>query len=521
MHIVGPTTTPPEIYEAFATNLPLYAEFALKIRTKNHGIQPLTFNRSQLYLHSIAEQQLVETGKVRILVLKGRQCGISTYTAARFFHKVTHGNGLRAFILCHASDATHNLFDMANRFYEHLDLDLKPEADRQSRHELNFGNLDSGYRTGTAGVKGAGRSATYQYLHGSEVAFWRDADEHAKGALQAVPNNSGEIFLESTSDGMGGYFHQLWRDAKLGLNEYIAVFIPWWWQDEYRSNVPEATVWDDSELVYQESHGIDNKQLMFRREKTRELGGELQFKREYPANPAEAFEASSDDQLIKTEWLTQAIEYQLSESRGALVLGVDPARYGADYTALVLRRGREVIDAQVYKDLSLMETVGIVKTTIDYFEHHKQYNPLSQVFIDVGMGAGVIDRLLEMDYEVVKGIDFGARALNEEIYVNRRNEMWQEMGNWFEGGSVSLPAGMPLMDALVTDLSGVRYSFDVHNRKVLERKELTKKRTGKSPDIGDALALTFAEHVLDWFEHQYIVEQPRRAWIGRSPKTGY
>ena len=79
------------------------------------------------------------------------------------------------------------------------------------------------------------RSSTIQLFHGSEVAFWPFAETHAAGVLQAVPNQPGtEIILESTANGVGNFFHKKWREAETGRSEYLAIFVPWHWQDEYR-----------------------------------------------------------------------------------------------------------------------------------------------------------------------------------------------------------------------------------------------------------------------------------------------
>ena len=86
-----------------------YAPAHLKIRTKTGGIDPFVFNRAQLHIHSKLEEQKAATGKVRALILKGRQQGCSTYVAGRFYHRVTHAVGLRCFILTHEDAATQNL----------------------------------------------------------------------------------------------------------------------------------------------------------------------------------------------------------------------------------------------------------------------------------------------------------------------------------------------------------------------------------------------------------------------------
>src|SRR3546814_12265242 len=90
---------------------------------------------------------------------------------------------------------------------------------------------------------------TVQYFHGSEVAFWPFAADHAAGVIQAVPDIAGtEIILESTANGIGNYFHQQWQRAEAGQSEYQANFIPWYWHGEYRSEVPAGLVPTEDEL---------------------------------------------------------------------------------------------------------------------------------------------------------------------------------------------------------------------------------------------------------------------------------
>lgn len=159
----------------------------------------------------------------------------STYVGGRFYHKTTHNKGTQCFILTHALDATNNLFKMAQRFYQNTPNLVQPDISTNNSKELIFGRLDSGYKLGTAENKAVGRSSTIQLFHGSEIAFWANAHEHTKGILQAVPDATGtEIILESTANGVGNYFHQMWQKAEGGMSDFIAIFVPWFWQDEYK-----------------------------------------------------------------------------------------------------------------------------------------------------------------------------------------------------------------------------------------------------------------------------------------------
>src|SRR6202171_4268392 len=116
---------------------------------------------------------------------------------------------------------------MVDRFHTRCPDDERPAPGAANAKELVFDALDSGYKVGTAGTKGVGRSATIQLFHGSEVAFWPHAETHAAGALQAVPDVAGtEVILESTANGMGNLFHETWRGAQDRDNDYIAIFVP-------------------------------------------------------------------------------------------------------------------------------------------------------------------------------------------------------------------------------------------------------------------------------------------------------
>lgn len=270
-----------------------YAARCLKILTKKGTKEPLALNEAQQYIHEQLEQQLADTGKVRALILKGRQQGASTYVEARLYHKTSHRKGVRAFILTHLDEATANIFAMAKRYHEHCPALVKPSTAASNAKELVFDKLDSGYKVATAGSKGTGRSATIQYFHGSEVAYWPNAQTHFAGALQAVPDAPGtEVILESTSAGPEGLFYEMCRDASAGQGEYILIFVPWFWQAEYRRRAPgfKAT---EEEREYARKYGVDDEQLAWRRAKIVELGGVEHFRREYPADAEEAFTADA------------------------------------------------------------------------------------------------------------------------------------------------------------------------------------------------------------------------------------
>lgn len=473
------------IRQRLKDDFPHYAAKCLKIRTKSGAIEPLKLNRAQLYLHALAEKQRAETGKVRIIGLKGRQQGFSTYVEGRIYWRVTHQKGVRAFILTHEEEATKNLFEMANRYHEHCPELVRPHTGAANANELNFDLLDSGYKVGTARTKGTGRSSTLQYFHGSEVALWPNAEEHVSGVLQAVPDMPGtEIFLESTAYGIGNYFHQAWQQAESGEGDYKPVFIPWYWQDEYRRELTEGFVLSPEEAAYATFYQCDAKQMAWRRAKLTELKSEMLFKQEYPATAAEAFQTTGVNSLIGNEFI-MAARKAVVDPYGPLVVGVDPAGEGKDRTAIAFRRSRKCTKIDTYIHKRPMEIVSICARIL------KNHQPAA-MFIDVGeRGSGIVDRLRELGWENVIGVNFGSRAIHDKLYVRRRDEMWCLLRDWLEGGQVQIPDD----DALHADLAGPSGGPNTNNQMVLEKKEDMAKRGLRSPDMGDALALTFAEPI--------------------------
>src|SRR5262249_18789884 len=172
------------------TDLPYFAECCLRLRSKTGAIVPFVFNSAQRKLHEMIEEQKRKTGKVRAVILKSRQLGISTYIAARFFHQCINRPGLRCFILGHTRQASSNLFQIVKRFYDQLPEEIRPKIGTSNAEELLFSQLDSGYLVSVATSEGTGRSATAQLLHGSEVAFWDDLDQQMAGLLQVVPHTA-------------------------------------------------------------------------------------------------------------------------------------------------------------------------------------------------------------------------------------------------------------------------------------------------------------------------------------------
>lgn len=472
-------------------DLEKFSEKFLTIKAKNGMVIPFVFNVAQKYIHSKLEEQREKTGKVRAVIVKGRQQGCSTYIQGRYFKKIVTSRGKKAFILTHETEATKNLFEMTKRYYEKLPEGLCPAADRSSAKELRFLQFDSGYSVGTAGNKGVGRSQTIQLFHGSEVGYWPNAEEHAKGVMQAISNESGtEIILESTANGVNNYFHKMWRSAVSGESEYQGIFVPWYWQPEYRVSTNGFECTDDEQdlLDFYSHDNLSIEHLAWRRLKIKELSsdeeaGKELFYSEYPMTADEAFRNPTENAFINAKYVMRARRNNF-HSDSPLIIGVDPAISDRDKTAIIRRRSRKAYDLETFRNHNTMEICGRLTQII------REERP-QKVYVDcIGIGAGIVDRMQEMGYTMVEGVNVARSANEKDRFANLRVELWWIMRDWLMQNE--LPVQIPDDD----DLHGALCS--VNNRKprsngqqLIEGKDDLKARGMPSPDEADALSLTF------------------------------
>jgi hypothetical protein len=431
---------------------------------------------------------------VRAIVLKARQLGVSTYVAARKFHRAIHNPGLRVAVVGHERRASSNLFGIVKRFYENMPAEIRPSVGTSNAEELIFDRIDSGYLVSVATVEGTGRSATAQLLHASETAFWANLPLQLASLLQVVPDTDGsEVIIETTANGYND-FHTLWRKAEAGESEFMPIFLPWSIDPQYRKKTPPDFVMDEAERKLAELYGLDAEQIAWRRAKISQLGSADYFAQEYPINPAEAFISSTFDSFISADLVLKARREKI-EPYGPLIIGVDPAGTGADRTAIAWRKGHCITKVESRRGLDLMEVTGWVSKII------REENP-AKVNIDVGgLGIGVYDRLMELGHKssVVSAVNFGGKPIEiaplDEAGnpaggpANRRAEMWSNLKAALERGRFSLPD----KDDLQADLVSCGYKYRSDGRLLLEAKEDMKKRGVPSPDLADAVALCFSE----------------------------
>lgn len=476
-------------------DFPLFSRHCLKIIGKAGGIaQPFVLNKAQLYVHSRIEKMAEDFGRVRALILKGRQQGISTYVAGRYYHRSSMRSGVSASIIAHEQKATDNLFKMVRRFHDHNPT--APSTGATNSKELIFDKLDGGYRLATAGSKDVGRSTTAQLLHGSEVAFWDNAEMHLAGIGNTVADIAGtEILLESTGNGIDNKFHSMWQDAVAGDGEYIPIFVPWYWQNEYCLDVPAGFDLSSEESRYMSAHNLQLGHMVFRRNKTVSYGQgfEWLFDQEYPAIPDLAFNSPTSDPIISPTLVAAAINSTYRDDIGALIIGCDPAEYGDDRTGIAFRRGRVCFRIEQYTKQSTMDVANRLA------RYYEEFRP-DAMFVDrIGIGAGIVSRLQELGVPVI-GVNSAERATEPDLYYNQRAEMWYRMQKWFNDQPCRIPNNL----ALASDLSAPSIKYNAERRqRMVEKKEDMAKRGMRSPDLADALALTFSATVMQQRDSGY------------------
>lgn len=282
-----------------------YIEKYLKIRTKAGELKQLKLNSTQRKIYEKIQELQRQKKPVRIIILKARQMGVSTITEALIFHRTATSKLTNSLIIAHEADASTNLFNMSKLFYDELPAPLRPMRKASNAKEIVFENptadptekeknpgLRSKIKIATAENREAGRSDTIHCLHASEVAFWPDAETVMVGLMQAVPNTPNSfVIIESTANGVGGYFYDMWKQAENGENDFIPLFFPWFEHEEYRMPVPSDFSLTDEEKKLKEKYHLDDEQISWRRWIIRNnfKGDEEKFRQEYPSNPEEAF----------------------------------------------------------------------------------------------------------------------------------------------------------------------------------------------------------------------------------------
>jgi hypothetical protein len=228
---------------------------------------------------------------------------------------------------------------------------------------------------------------------------------------------------------------------------------------------------------------------------------------EYGADSSQAhvevygeFPNAGDDQFISSGVVDDAMAREKYKDQSApIIIGVDPARFGADATVIAIRQGRDIVRIDRHRGDDTMTVVGHIIEAIEEFK------PALVVIDEGGLGAGIVDRLKEQRYKI-KGVNFGNKSAQPIMYGNKRAEMWGKMKEWLKTASI------PKDRFLKTDLISPMMKPDSRGTIFLESKKDMKARGLASPDAADAICVTFAFPVA----HREYTEPKRRVVSDRG-----
>lgn len=252
------------------------------------------------YIQAIEDQYNAHK-PVRIIILKARQLGFSTITEGVLFNWLFLHPGTHALVLAHESDTTEELFAKTKVYWEQWPFANLYNLKSDTKSSMHWLETKSQIKIATAGNRVTGRGHTAHAIHLSEVAFYPDPKKLMLGLQQSLPEEHGTfLVVESTANGVGNYFYDMWNDAVSGESDYQPMFFPWWRHPEYRR---KTTLTVRSELDADERWLLKeiNKnnvsdammRIQWRRYMLKNKVADLQeFMQEYPASPEEAFISS-------------------------------------------------------------------------------------------------------------------------------------------------------------------------------------------------------------------------------------
>ena len=245
-----------------------FAKMNLYIKNKFANIVPFVPNEPQRALIDYVLLCIQEKRPVKVIILKARQMGFSTAVEALCYWWTSTNFNINSVIIGNDEKSSLNLYRMFRRYFDNTNILFKPSVRYNTKSDLTFEKFDeSGKQIGlgsaikieTAKNKSAGRSDTVNFLHASELGAWENGEDLVASLMQTVPDaevmdKPSMVFLESTAEGRGNYFHKEYVAAVNKKNNYQPLFAPWWILDTYER---DATFDDLGQLNDYESFLVE------------------------------------------------------------------------------------------------------------------------------------------------------------------------------------------------------------------------------------------------------------------------
>lgn len=348
-----------------ATNHVLFSSIFLKVLDKNKQIVPLHLNPVQ--------KDILKNMTPRTIILKGRQMGVSTLMQS-LLYRLAITQTIAGLVLSHEDRSTQAFRRMFTRFQENMPDGYAPTFNYNNRTIISIKETDSEIVVATAGGSGnVGRGFSFSHIHFSEYAFVNDPRPMLAGALQS---GNPRVVLESTANGTDNHFYELCMQAHEEPESSVwrLLFYEWWHLAEYKIELSDEQkaefVPDEEELNLMQRFGLVPEQIMWRRQKIKELGRKL-FNQEYPESVQTAFLSSgvgyfSDIPHLEDQ-LTAPFDAAPDDSQ-TYIAGLDLGR-NKDYTVLSIinKNTNQEVDLMRVNQLSWNAILGRVIDRLKYW----------------------------------------------------------------------------------------------------------------------------------------------------------
>jgi hypothetical protein len=259
---------------------------------------PFVLNDGQRRLDTKIAARIASGKPVKMYHPKARRRGVSAYITGRFLAKCLTQRNIQAAVVAHRKDEAKKLFGKIGYYIKHF-RGAKPKLLTDSTIEVSFPETDSNIAVFTAGAKEVARGLDCNHIHLSEAAFYEYPEKLVASLVQTVPGR-GEVFVESTGNGAGTWYHRRCLRAWEGRSDYGINFIPWHttedcvtqlpdsYRKEFMSSIPN-TEFEEEELL-EKYPTLEPERILWRRNKIEEFDFDIwAFKQEFPMTFEECF----------------------------------------------------------------------------------------------------------------------------------------------------------------------------------------------------------------------------------------
>lgn len=329
----------------------------------------------------------------------------------------------------------------------------------------------------------------FQGFHSEHVLMVVDeppgVDEVIFAAIDGILSTaSSRMLMIGNPTSLSGRFYNSFKNPDVAKIRISVFDTP----NFYMNNIKTIDDLRNKELVMKSSDKLHNNRLVspiWAREKLLEWGEDSPM---FQSRVMGNFPSQAENTLIPLNKIEQAttderremLEKKYEGTNPLRYYGMDVARFGSDST-VILSRIQDIVDSiKSYQKEDTMQTTGRAIAALT--------DKPGRMNIDIiGIGSGVYDRMIELEIPYTYGVNVAQSAIQPDRFTNLRAELFWILREKFINDEIYIPYD----ETLMADLASLEYSFTSRGQIQLESKDEIKKRIGRSPDMADALALSY------------------------------